>query len=83
MIEDYLLNREILKSIIFIVDVRRNPTQADLQMRNWLEDNQIDYALAATKTDKVSKKERKIQLTKIREVFLFEQNEESGLRLII
>ena len=72
MIEDYLLNREVLKSIIFIVDVRRNPTQADLQMRNWLEDNQIDYALAVTKTDKVSKKDRKIQLTKIREVFLFD-----------
>jgi GTP-binding protein len=73
MIEDYLLNREALKAVIFIIDVRRNPTQVDLQMRNWLEENQIDYALAVTKTDKVSKKERKIQLKKIREVYLFEE----------
>ncbi|MGV7220886.1 MAG: ribosome biogenesis GTP-binding protein YihA/YsxC [Nitrospinales bacterium] len=73
MIEDYLLNREVLKSVIFIIDVRRNPTKVDLEMRNWLEESGIDYALAATKTDKVSKKERKIQLTKIREVYLFEE----------
>ena len=73
MIEDYLLNREVLKSVIFIIDVRRNPTKVDLEMRNWLEESGIDYALAATKTDKVSKKERKIQLSKIRDVFLFEE----------
>ena len=70
MIENYILHRATLKSVIFIVDIRRNPTEWDLQMRDWLEENQVDYALAATKTDKVSKKERKVQLKKIREAFL-------------
>ena len=70
MVENYILNRKALKSVIFIVDIRRNPTGWDLQMRDWLEDNKVDYALAVTKADKVSKKERKSQLKKIREAFL-------------
>lgn len=70
MIEHYLLNREVLKSVVFIIDIRRNPTEWDKQTRDWLEENHIDYTLAVTKTDKLSKKERKAQLEKIREVFL-------------
>ncbi len=75
MIENYILHREVLKSVIFIVDIRRKPTEWDLQMKDWLEENQIDYALAVTKTDKVSKKERKAQLAKIREAFLGDKKE--------
>ena len=70
MIERYLLNRQTLKSVVFIIDIRRNPTEWDLQMKSWLEENGIDYILVATKTDKVTKKERKDKLGKISEAFL-------------
>lgn len=70
MIERYLLNRQTLKSVVFIIDIRRNPTEWDLQMKSWLEENGIDYILVATKTDKVTKRERKDKLNKISEAFL-------------
>ncbi len=70
MIERYLLNRQTLKSVVFIIDIRRNPTEWDLKMKSWLEENGIDYILVATKTDKVTKKERKDKLNKISEAFL-------------
>ncbi len=70
MIERYLLNRQTLKSVVFIIDIRRNSTEWDLQMKSWLEENGIDYILVATKTDKVTKKERKDKLNKISKAFL-------------
>ncbi|MCH8209328.1 MAG: YihA family ribosome biogenesis GTP-binding protein [Nitrospinae bacterium] len=70
MVERYLLNRQTLKSVVFIIDIRRNPTEWDLKMKSWLEENGIDYILVATKTDKVTKKERKDKLNKISEAFL-------------
>lgn len=76
MIEQYLLNREILKSVVFLIDMRRNPTEWDIGMKNWLEESGIDYILVATKSDKVTKKERKEKLGKIREAFLHNQEKE-------
>lgn len=72
MVEHYLLNRETLAAIIFIIDIRRGLTDLDLDLKDWLEANEIDYVLAATKSDKISQSESSKQLNKIQGAFLGE-----------
>ncbi|MFQ5717433.1 MAG: ribosome biogenesis GTP-binding protein YihA/YsxC, partial [Nitrospinales bacterium] len=69
MIERYILNRKTLTAVVFIVDIRREPTDLDLVLKDWLEANEIEYVLAATKSDKLSQSEQSRQLGKIKEGF--------------
>lgn len=69
LIEDYLRERERLESVVLIVDIRRKPTELDLVMRDWLEDVELDYVVVATKSDKLSQTERKLQMNKIKKEF--------------
>lgn len=58
MIENYLENREELRSIILLVDSRHEPTADDHIMLNWIRHYQPEGAIVvATKTDKLTKKE--------------------------
>ena len=66
MIEDYLLKRETLLAVIFIIDMRRNPSPLDLDLKMWLETNGIEYLLVATKMDKLSQSEVKKQVNKLK-----------------
>lgn len=70
MIESYILNRKTLTAVIFIVDIRREPMELDLVLKDWLEANEIEYILAATKADKISQSEQSRQLGKINDGFL-------------
>ncbi|MFQ5450815.1 MAG: ribosome biogenesis GTP-binding protein YihA/YsxC [Nitrospinaceae bacterium] len=69
MIEQYLLQRETLTALVFIIDLRRDPTPLDLDLKDWLEANGIRYLLVATKSDKLSASERARRAEKIRNVF--------------
>jgi GTP-binding protein len=53
MIERYLLEREPLQALLLLVDGEIGPTKLDLQMIDWLVDNQIPAVIVATKSDKV------------------------------
>jgi len=53
MAEQYLLGREELVTILVLVDGEIGPTKLDLQMFEWLEANELPYAVIATKHDKV------------------------------
>ena len=55
MIEDYLKERENLKMVFMIVDLRHKPTEDDLLMYNYLKYYNIPVTIIATKSDKVSK----------------------------
>jgi len=57
MAEEYLSQREQLALSIQLVDSRHKPSQLDLQLHEWLEFNQKDYLIVATKTDKLSSNE--------------------------
>lgn len=57
MAEDYLSRREELVLCIQLVDSRHKPSQLDLQLHEWLEFNQKDYIVVATKADKLSSNE--------------------------
>jgi GTP-binding protein len=43
---------------LLVLDARHGPTEMDLAMRDWLEGQEVPYAVAATKADKLSSAER-------------------------
>ena len=69
MIEDYLLRRETLLAVIFIIDLRRNPSPLDLDLQGWLENCGVEYILVGTKADKLSQSEFKKQVRKLNEAY--------------
>ena len=54
MIEAYLRERQSLALVVFILDIRRDPSEDDLSLRDWLENYRIPYLYILTKTDKLS-----------------------------
>jgi len=70
LVEQYLLKRDNLRTVVLILDIRRKPTDLDLHMQEWLEQYQVDTILVATKTDKLSQAEQSKQLKQIRAAFL-------------
>ncbi|GIP09986.1 putative GTP-binding protein EngB [Paenibacillus macerans] len=55
MIEKYLMERETLKLVILIVDLRHPPSKDDELMYDWLKAYEFPVCVVATKADKVPK----------------------------
>ncbi len=53
MIRTYLRERENLQCVFLLVDVRHDPQQNDLDMIQWLGDEQISFVILFTKSDKL------------------------------
>ena len=58
MMDSYFLNRENLKAMIQLVDIRHVPTNDDLDMINYAKEHKIRLVVIATKADKVTKNQR-------------------------
>jgi GTP-binding protein len=58
MIEGYLLDREPLVMVFVLVDGEIGPTKLDVQMLDWLRENEIPHTVVATKGDKVKSSKR-------------------------
>lgn len=54
MMEAYLRERKNLAMVVFILDIRREPNNDDLNLRNWLEHYRIPHVFILTKSDKLS-----------------------------
>lgn len=54
-LENYLLNREELVSLIQFIDARHPVQKNDLQMSEWIKFNKLPYVVFATKIDCISK----------------------------
>ena len=65
MIETYLKDREELKLVISLVDIRRDPGEDYLQLMDWFHHFGIPFLTVITKTDKAKKKEIKDRREKI------------------
>ena len=76
LVEQYLTQRENLRTVVLIIDIRRKPTDLDLHMQEWLEEYGVNYILVATKADKLSQAEQSKQLKKIRQAFLKDRDQE-------
>jgi len=58
MIGEYLASRESLALVIVLVDIRREPTDLDRAMVEWLDETDRRGLLVLTKSDKVAKNKR-------------------------
>ncbi|MFO7887813.1 MAG: ribosome biogenesis GTP-binding protein YihA/YsxC [Eubacteriales bacterium] len=55
MIEVYLHNREQLREVILLIDIRHEPSENDLIMYNWIKEFGFTGLVIATKADKIPK----------------------------
>ncbi|CAH0119156.1 MULTISPECIES: ribosome biogenesis GTP-binding protein YihA/YsxC [unclassified Paenibacillus] len=69
MIERYLLEREPLKLVLLIVDVRHAPSKDDVMMREWLAHYEVPTCVVATKADKISRNQWPKHTKVIKEAF--------------
>jgi GTP-binding protein len=52
--ENYLVKRETIRMIIFLVDIRHKPTQNDLHMYNYIMKANLPFMVLANKADKIA-----------------------------
>lgn len=62
-IETYFEVREQLKFILFLLDIRREPSPEDMQFIEWAHD--LPYGVVITKADKIKRSQRKGRVDKI------------------
>ncbi|GGB48994.1 ribosome biogenesis GTP-binding protein YihA/YsxC [Fictibacillus barbaricus] len=55
MIEQYLVEREQLKAVVQLVDLRHPPSKDDCLMYDWLKYHELPVIIVATKSDKIPK----------------------------
>lgn len=65
MVETYLLGRDNLRGIVFILDARRLPSPDDLTLWYWLQSRALPVILVVTKVDKLSRNKRAKQASRI------------------
>jgi GTP-binding protein len=58
MIESYLTDRETLRGVVVLLDIRRDGDPKDLELINWLDHIGIPIITILTKADKFSKNKR-------------------------
>jgi GTP-binding protein len=62
MVETYLTQRNELAGVVVITDARRPPTDSDRTLISFLQAQAIPYILAATKADKLTRREAAARL---------------------
>lgn len=67
MMEQYLIDREELKVIIVLVDIRHKPSKGDENMMEFIKHYDIPFIVVATKADKISRGQRAKYLKVIKE----------------
>jgi len=66
MMGGYFSNSSQLKLLLILMDIRHNPTQEDLAMVQYAEYCGINYAVVATKADKIAKTKRIAEAKKLK-----------------
>jgi len=75
MMETYLANRENLRLVIQLVDIRHEPTAQDVQLYQWLQHYGLDGVVVATKADKISRNQLRTQMNLIRKTLGMSQDD--------
>ena len=66
LITDYLSSRDNLAGVVWLLDIRREPSVQDLDMANLLAARGVPVLVAVTKADKVSRGRRSRRIRQIR-----------------
>jgi GTP-binding protein len=64
LIESYLADRKTLAGVLLLIDVRRGPEDEELDFVPWLEAKEIPIVVALTKSDKLAKNKRMLEVSK-------------------
>jgi GTP-binding protein len=64
LIESYLTDRKTLAGVLLLIDVRRGPQDEELDFVPWLEARKVPIVVALTKSDKLAKNKRMLEVTK-------------------
>ncbi|MEF2968001.1 ribosome biogenesis GTP-binding protein YihA/YsxC [Paenibacillus sp. M1] len=70
MIEKYLLERETLRLVLLIIDLRHPPSKDDELMYDWLKHYELPVCVVATKADKIPKSRWQKHLKIIKEALV-------------
>lgn len=65
LVEGYLRQRCALRGVVFLLDIRHDPTDRDLEMRGLLEEARLPWIPVLTKADKVGRSERRRRVERI------------------
>jgi len=57
LIESYLSERQTLELAVLLLDARRGWMEQDLELKEWLDFQQLPYIVVATKVDKLNRSE--------------------------
>ena len=68
-LEEYLLNRPQIKSLIHFVDARHDIQKNDYQMRDWILANNLPVLTVVTKIDYISKSKMSGVVANVQKVF--------------
>ncbi|AGT43160.1 ribosome biogenesis GTP-binding protein YihA/YsxC [Treponema pedis] len=58
MLYEYCTNRPLLKTIFFLMDIRRDPTEVELNSIHFFYELNIEVVIVGTKADKIGKNEQ-------------------------
>lgn len=58
MMGEYLNESELLVHLLFLVDIRHEPSTQDKKMAAWIHETGIPFSVVATKADKLSKSQQ-------------------------
>jgi GTP-binding protein len=61
MVETYLKERSTLKLVIFIIDIRRDPSAEDFDLIDWLHFYSLPHIYVLTKADKLSRSQARVR----------------------
>lgn len=59
LVEGYLMSDRDIRLVVQLVDSRHTPTKDDIQMIDFMIDNEMPFVIALTKCDKLNQTERK------------------------
>ncbi|MBJ9992189.1 ribosome biogenesis GTP-binding protein YihA/YsxC [Paenibacillus favisporus] len=75
MIEKYMLERQTLKLVLMVVDLRHPPTKDDVMMYDWLQHYDIPICVVATKADKIPKSRWQKHVKQMKESLLLRSHD--------
>ena len=75
MIETYLTQREQLRAVVSLIDMRHEPTQDDIQMYQFLKYYEIPVIVVATKADKIPRGKWNKHQSMIKKALEFEKED--------
>ena len=74
VMNDYFVDNEKLKLVFVLLDCRIEPTKLDKQMLDYLAENEIPAIIIMTKTDKISRSELFLNMSKISKEIRFNKD---------